>query len=176
MKQTRRMVLAALFMGMGLVLPFLTGQVPYIGKMLLPMHLPVLLCGMVCGWQYGLVVGVVMPLLRSALFSAPALYPTALLMAVELAAYGALVGLFYRAYKNKNWLTVYGSLIPAMMGGRLIKGVFQAILLGVGGDGFTVRAFVAGSFVNALPGILLQLVLVPMLMLAIIRREKHYTT
>ena len=47
------LILAALCMALGIVLPFFTGQIPQIGGMLLPMHLPVLLCGLLCGWQYG---------------------------------------------------------------------------------------------------------------------------
>ena len=86
---TRKLTLSALFLALGLVLPLITGQIPQIGKMLLPMHIPVLLCGMVCGWPYGLAVGAVMPLLRGLLFGMPVLYPTGIGMAFELAAYGA---------------------------------------------------------------------------------------
>ena len=71
---TRKLTLSALFLALGLVLPLITGQIPQIGKMLLPMHIPVLLCGMVCGWPYGLAVGAVMPLLRGLLFGMPVLY------------------------------------------------------------------------------------------------------
>ena len=83
---TRKLTLSALFLALGLVLPLITGQIPQIGKMLLPMHIPVLLCGMVCGWPYGLAVGAVMPLLRGLLFGMPVLYPTGIGMAFELAA------------------------------------------------------------------------------------------
>lgn len=65
------LVLSAMFMAIGLVLPFFTGQIPQIGSMLLPMHLPVLLCGLICGWQYGGVVGFVLPLLRYVMFGMP---------------------------------------------------------------------------------------------------------
>ena len=93
MKHTalKKLVLSALFMAIGLILPFFTGQIPAIGKMLLPMHIPVLLCGLICGWQYGLGVGFVLPLLRSLLFNFPAMYPNAVSMAFELALYGAVV-------------------------------------------------------------------------------------
>ena len=77
----KNLVLAAMFLAIGLVLPFFTGQIPAVGKMLLPMHIPVLLCGLICGWQYGLGVGFVLPLLRSLLFSFPAMYPNAISMA-----------------------------------------------------------------------------------------------
>ena len=93
--KTKRLVISALLLAAGLVLPFLTGGIPNFGRMLLPMHLPVLLCGFVCGWKWGLLVGFVTPLLRSVLFGMPPMVPTALAMAFELAAYGALAGVCY---------------------------------------------------------------------------------
>jgi thiamine transporter ThiT len=81
-----------MFVALGLILPFFTGQIPKVGSMMLPMHIPVLLCGLICGWKYGLMAGAVLPLLRSALFGMPPLFPTAAAMAFELAAYGFLSG------------------------------------------------------------------------------------
>ncbi len=161
----RKLVLAAMFLAIGLVLPFFTGQIPQIGKMLLPMHIPVLLCGLICGWQYGLVVGFVMPLMRSAIFVMPVMYPTAVGMAFELAAYGFLVGfLFFRA----RWQCIrslYRCMLAAMIGGRVVWGVVQTVLLGLKGNSFTIKAFIAGAFLEAIPGIILQLVLIPAIML-----------
>lgn len=85
--QIKQMILGALFVAIGLVLPFFTGQIPAVGRMLLPMHIPVLLCGLICGWKYGLAVGAVLPLTRSLLFGMPTLYPTAIAMTFELATY-----------------------------------------------------------------------------------------
>ena len=53
-KQIKNITLSAFFLALGLVLPFVTGQIPEIGTMLLPMHIPVLLCGFICGKEYGL--------------------------------------------------------------------------------------------------------------------------
>ena len=94
-KATRRLTLSAMFLALGLVLPFLTGQVPQIGNMLLPMHLPVFLCGLLCGWQYGAAVGFALPLLRSSLFALPVMFPAATAMAFELMTYGLVAGLLY---------------------------------------------------------------------------------
>ena len=95
MKQnnTKKLVYSALFLALALVLPFLTGQIQTFGQMLAPMHLPVLLCGFVCGPVWGLAVGAVAPLLRSLLFGMPPMFPTAVAMAFELAAYGLFTGL-----------------------------------------------------------------------------------
>ena len=119
---TRKLTLSALFLALGLVLPLITGQIPQIGKMLLPMHIPVLLCGMVCGWPYGLAVGAVMPLLRGLLFGMPVLYPTGIGMAFELAAYGAVIGLLYAKLNKRGVAGVYMALVPAMLAGRAVWG------------------------------------------------------
>ena len=147
---TRKLTLSALFLALGLVLPLITGQIPQIGKMLLPMHIPVLLCGMVCGWPYGLAVGAVMPLLRGLLFGMPVLYPTGIGMAFELAAYGAVIGLLYAKLNKRGVAGVYMALVSAMLAGRAVWGVAQTVLLGLGGNGFTMQMFIAGAFATAL--------------------------
>lgn len=160
-QSVKKIVLSAMFISIGIVLPFLTGQIQYIGKMLLPMHIPVLLCAFICGWQYGLAVGFITPILRSFLFGMPLLYPSAIAMAFEMATYGLVVGLLYRCFQKKRLLSIYVSLLVAMISGRIVWGIIQLILLGFGANGFTLQAFIAGAVTNALPGILLQLILVP---------------
>ena len=162
-KQIQNMVLSALLLALGLVLPFLIGQIPEIGSALLPMHIPVLICGFICGWQWGLVVGFIMPLLRFLLFSLPPIYPTGIAMAFELAAYGAISGLMYSLFK-KNTINIYISLMTAMLFGRVIWGIARVILLGFSDTQvFTWAIFLTGAFINAIPGIILQLVLVPLI-------------
>lgn len=162
----KRLVFSALCLAAAFVLPFLTGQIPEFGQMLLPMHLPVLLCGLLCGWQWGLGVGALAPLLRSAILGMPPPYPTAIAMAVELATYGMVAGLCVKWLPKKTW-SLYVSLIAAMLVGRLVWGGVMTIL--VGPSGFSFAAFLAGAFLTAWPGILLQLILLPPLTLALRR-------
>lgn len=164
---TKNIVLSAIFLAIGLVLPFFTAQIPQIGQMLLPMHIPVLLCGFVCGWQSGAVVGFVLPLLRSAIFGMPVFFPAATGMAFELMTYGLAAGLLYSLSKWKCLLALYRSLVIAMLAGRAVWGVVQTIQLGVFGSGFSVQMFLAGAFINAIPGIIAQLILIPVIMLAL---------
>ena len=166
---TQNFVLAAMFMALGLVLPFLTGQIQQIGNMLLPMHLPVLVCGLICGWQYGAVVGFVLPLLRFALFGIPPLYPMGISMAFELAAYGFLVGWLYSHSRWQCIISLYRCLLAAMVGGRLVWGAVRVLLSGVAGQAFTWEMFLSGALLTAIPGIVLQLTLIPALMLALDR-------
>lgn len=173
MKSTslKNLVLSAMFLAIGFVLPFFTGQIPAVGKMLLPMHIPVLLCGLICGWQYGLGVGFLLPLLRSLLFSMPVMYPTAAAMAFELAAYGAVVGILYAHSKWQCVKALYKCLIPAMLAGRLVWGGVMFLMMGLGGSAFTFDAFLAGSVLNAVPGIVLQLILIPAVMVLLDRTK-----
>jgi riboflavin transporter FmnP len=162
----RRMVLAALLLALGLVLPFVTGQIPEIGNMLLPMHLPVLICGLVCGWKWGAAVGFVLPLMRSLLFQMPPLLPTmrtggALCMAFELMTYGLAAGLLYRMLKKHRW-GLMASLVGAMLIGRVVWALASVVIYRLFADfSFDFELFLTGGFVAAWPGILVQLVVVP---------------
>lgn len=167
-KALKNLVLTALFLAIGLVLPLLTGQIKEIGNMLLPMHLPVFLCAFICGWEYATPMAFVLPVMRSLIFGMPPIYPTALAMAFELAAYAFVAGfIYYKLVKKQNIVTLYVSLIVAMIVGRAVWGVAQFILLSIKGDKFTFAAFLAGAFTKAFPGIIVQLVLIPIIMLAL---------
>lgn len=165
----KNMTLSAMFLAIGLVLPLFTGQIPQIGSMLLPMHIPVFLCGLICGWQYGAVVGFVLPLLRYTIFGMPVLFPTGIAMSMELLTYGLVSGLLYGISRWQCIVALYRCMIAAMLAGRVVWGIAQTFLLGVWGDGFTWQMFMAGAFLNAIPGIVLQLVLIPAIMVALNR-------
>ena len=162
----RNVVLAALFLALAFVLPMLTGHVPQIGAMLCPMHFPVLLAGFVLGGPWGLAVGFIAPLLRSVLFGMPPLFPTAVSMAFELATYGFVSGVVYRKVKHTLPMT-YATLLTAMVAGRIVWGVVRFVLAGLTGSSFPFSAFLAGALLNALPGIIAQLILIPLILTAL---------
>ena len=166
--QVRRMTYAALYLAIAMVLPFVTGQIPEIGAMLCPMHIPVLLCGFMCGLPWGLAVGFVSPLLRSVLFGMPVMFPSAVAMAFELAVYGGVSGLLWRLMPNNRW-TTYAVLLISMTAGRVVWGTARLFLAGLSGDSFTRAAFLAGAVTNAIPGIILQIVLIPILVMTMER-------
>lgn len=166
--QVRRLTYAALYLAIAMVLPFVTGQIPEIGAALCPMHIPALLCGFMCGWPWGLAVGFIAPLLRSVLFGMPALIPSAVAMAFELAVYGAMSGLLYAILPRKPWIT-YAVLVISMIAGRIVWGIARVILAGMTGSSFTWALFISGAVTNAIPGIILHLVLIPVLVMAMER-------
>ena len=159
-----KMILSAFFLALAYVMPFLTGQIPEIGSMLCPLHIPVLLCGFICGWPWGLAVGFFAPLLRSFMLGAPMLFPKAICMAFELATYGAVTGFMHKLLPRKKPY-IYCSLLTAMLVGRIVWGVAMFICLGINGNSFTFAAFLAGAFTNAIPGIIIQLVLIPIIVM-----------
>ena len=163
---TLRLTYAAACLALCMVLPFLTGQIPEIGSALCPMHIPVLLAGFLCGPWWALVVGAVAPLLRFALFGMPPLFPTGTAMCFELAAYGLVSGILCRKLPKKA-VNVYLALITAMLAGRLVWGIVMVVLMGLSGSAFTWAAFMAGAFVNAVPGIIVHILLIPIIVLAL---------
>ncbi|WP_440896726.1 ECF transporter S component [Amphibacillus sp. Q70] len=158
-QQTKRLVFVSLCIAIGLLLPQLVNILPMArpGAILLPMHIPVLICGYIVGWRYGLLAGLILPLLAFFLTGMPPLFPIGVSMMIELGAYGLLTGLLYKVTDGK----IFVSLIGAMIGGRVVYGIANSILFGVADMSFGMEAFVAGAFVTALPGIIIQLLLIP---------------
>ena len=96
----------------------------------------------------------------------PQFYPNAVGMMFELAVYGLVTGLLYERLKDKKG-GIFVTLIAAMLSGRIVWGLIRALLSVAAGGAFTLELFMAGAFVEALPGIILQLVLIPIIVFAL---------
>lgn len=166
------LALSSMFLALAFVMPFLTGQIPQIGAMLCPMHIPVILCGYICGAPWGLAVGFIAPLLRSFTLGMPPLFPTAFSMAFEFAVYGFMSGFLYRKL-HKNKVNIYISLVASMIAGRLVWGVVQLCCVGFDISKFSLSAFWTGAVVNAIPGVIIQLVLIPVLVMVLEKANKQ---
>lgn len=162
----KKMTLSAMFLALAFVMPFITGQIPQVGSMLCPMHIPVILCGFLCGAPWGLVVGAIAPLLRSVVLGMPPMFPTAFCMAFELATYGFVSG-FLHGKLPKGKMYVYVELIGSMVIGRIVWGIVMFCCMGLDSSKFGLDKFMAGAVLNAVPGIILQLVLIPVLVIAL---------
>ena len=159
-------VLSGLFLALCFVLPFVTGQIPQVGNLLSPMHIPVFLCAFICGTPYAMLVGFIAPLLRGLTLGFPPFPMTAVPMAFELCAYGLFAGLFYKMLPKKAW-SIYVALILAMILGCVVGGVAKAVVMMISGSAYSLEAFFTAYFINAWPGIVLHLVLVPAIILAL---------
>ena len=162
MNQVKRMMVTALLMACGVVLPMMLHSIPNAGRILLPMHIPVLLCGLYCGGLYGLICGVFTPLLSFMMTSMPG--PGYLLpMMVELAVYGLVSGIMMdRVHSVKGTKKVLLCLVIAMLAGRIVYGLMNALVLRAGQ--YSIAMWVSASFVTAAPGIAAQLILIPLIM------------
>ncbi|MCL2544341.1 MAG: ECF transporter S component [Clostridia bacterium] len=164
MLDTKKMVFTAMLIALGVVLPVAFHSVPDAGRVFLPMHIPVLLCGILCGFPYGLVCGIITPLLSSLVNGRPqgAMLPS---MLCELAAYGGVAALLMHLVRTKNtYVRIYASLVGAMLAGRIVYGIVNAVLFRMGD--YSLQGWMTSSFVTALPGIAIQLVLIPALLFA----------
>lgn len=162
----QKLVYAALCLALAIVLPFLTGQIKDFSKIFSPMHLPVMLCGLLCSWQYGLAVGLIAPILRSLCFGMPVMFPDAVCMAAELGTYGLITGLGRKILPKKIGYT-YITLVFAMLCGRLILCLAKLAVAGLTDGSFALAMFWSSSVLKTVPGMILQLVLLPLILLAL---------
>ena len=168
MSRIKKLVLTAVCSALCVIVPMAFHAIPNAGQVFLPMHIPVLLCGMLCSWPYGLACGLIGPALSSLItgMPLPAVLPG---MLVECAVYGCASGVLLRYIRTgKLYADLYLSLVPAMLLGRVISGIVKGLILT---PGLSLSAWATASFVTALPGIAIQLVLVPALLLGLERAK-----
>jgi hypothetical protein len=161
------MATTAICAAMCVVLPLAFHAIPNAGTILLPMHIPVLLCGLVCSWPYGLVCGLLGPFLSSFTGMPPmAVLPG---MMVECGVYGMVSGLMMKyARTGKPTADLYISMGTAMVLGRVVAGFAKALIFTPGTPAF---AWVTTSLVTGIPGIIIQLVVMPLLITALTRAK-----
>lgn len=167
MTRSKQLVFAGLCAAIGVALPLAFHTIPNAGSIFLPMHIPVLICGFLCGPAYGLLCGIVTPIVSSLATGMP---PAAILpgMVCELATYGLMTGLLFRLLRGRaRGARIYLTLIGAMLCGRLVSGALNALIFRAGK--YSLQVWLTASFVTALPGIILQLALIPVLLLALER-------
>ncbi len=154
------LLLSALFLALGVAFPFLTGQIPQIGSMLLPMHIPIFLAGFLCDRRYCVPMAFILPLLRSFLFARPNFYPEAIAIAAELATYAFITSVVYNRLKKRP-AAVYLSMAAAMLMGRVVRCLAQMALLGLRGNFLSLSVFFGSVVIAGIPGIIIQLIFIP---------------
>ena len=167
MSYVKRSVITAACIALCVVLPMAFHTIQNAGSIFCPMHIPVLLCGLICGWPFGLLCGLFGPLLSSLMTGMP---PVAYLpaMMVELAVYGFITGIMMRVLHTKKlYVDLYASLLIAMLAGRLIAGSARALVFAAGS--YSMTAWISGYFVTSFPGIVIQLVLIPTIVFALMQ-------
>lgn len=165
MSSIKKMVITALFIALGIVLPLAFHAIPNAGLILLPMHIPILLCGIICGFPYGLACGLITPALASLLTGMPPVFILPAMLC-ELATYGLISSLLIKYVRLKNIYTrIYVALIGAMLIGRVIFGALNALIFSAGE--YTMEIWLSAAFVTALPGIAIQIVIIPVIIIVL---------
>ncbi len=167
MSVVKRSILTAVCIALCIVLPQAFHTIPNAGSIWSPIHIPVLLCGLICGWPFGLLCGLAGPALSSLFTGMP---PAAHLlpMLVELPVYGIVCGLMMKVVRTRRlYADLYISLVTAMVLGRVVAGISKALIFAPGAT--TMITWATGYFVTALPGILLQLALLPTIVFALMQ-------
>lgn len=169
MNRTKKLTITAIMIALCVILPMAFHMIQNAGSIYLPMHIPVLLCGLVVGPVYGLVCGLIGPVLSMLItgMPGPAYLPQ---MMIELAIYGLVTGLLMKVVKTKNTtLDLYISLIGAMLVGRIIAGILQALIFKANAYGMSM--WVTSYFITGLPGIIIQLILIPLVYNALLKAK-----
>lgn len=164
------LLVTAILLSIGLVLPFLTGQVQVLGQAISPLHIPVFICGLCCGWRWGMVLGMVLPLLRSAIFGMPPLVPMAIPMTFELAIYGAVCGLLYPRFRRQPLrpiLAMMLAMLVAKVPGCIVGGAIKAIVMGLQGNPYSFQSFLTGYVTTTVVGTILHFLLIPAIVTAL---------
>ncbi len=173
-KNIKKLSLAAMFLALGIILPFFTGQIPQIGSALLPMHIPVFLCAFICGYKYATPIAFILPLFRTFVFGVPNFYPESISIAFELAVYAFTSGLIYEKLNKKNIVSIYKSLVISMILGRVARIVIQLSLLGIAETPFTLGTLLTGIVIRGIPGIVLQMIIIPLIISIYSTTQKTY--
>lgn len=168
---TKKIIYTAVCIAIGIILPQVFHLIPIsnVGSVLLPMHIPVLICGFICGYKYGAICGLILPFLSSILTGMPPLFPIGVSMMAELATYGVLTGILYEVTKGK----IFTSLLIAMLGGRIILGISNTLFMGLANMPYSIETFIVGSFVTALPGLIIQVMIIPPIIFALKKTYLH---
>ncbi len=174
-ENNKRLVISGLLLALGLILPYMLAHGLGInGNVLLPMHIPVFLCGFLCGWKYAGILGFTLPYINGVLTGMPALYPTAILMSLELTVYGLISGLlYYKTPLRKYKLGMYPAMLSAMVAGRAVYGLSMRLFLHF--DSSLKAATVLASLISGIPGIIVQLIVVPTISMTVLNypRNRH---
>ncbi len=174
-KAIKQLTASAMLLAAGVLLPqiFHLAGGAAVGKIFLPMHIPVIICGFICGPLWGAAVGFICPVISSAMTGMPQMFPTGFSQMGELAVYGLAAGIMYKLIMKTRWETVniYASLAVSMVLGRIVSGVIKLFLLMGTANPLTWNAFISAALLVSWPGIVIQLVFIPILV-GVLKKSK----
>lgn len=159
-KQSKQITTSGLLIATGIILPMIFHTFALGGQIFLPMHIPILLGGFLLTPLFAVLVGCATPVLSWLLTGMPPLFPGSIHMLFELAVYAFVVSYLY----HRRGTPLYLTLIVGMLAGRAAAGIVNYVMLtSFFAGAFSIKAFLTAMFVTALPGIALQLVMIPIM-------------
>ncbi len=165
---TKRLVIAGLLLAIGIIVPTIFHTTGLPGTTFLPMHIPVLIGGFLLPPHLAALLGMLTPVLNFLITGMPVLFPMVVIMIFELGTYGFVASILYRKLKIPSII----SLIFSMIVGRIMVGVVVFILAAFFSIQLDPMTFIIGGVTTGLPGVIIQLVLIPTLIYSIVK----YTT
>ncbi|MGI6574388.1 MAG: ECF transporter S component [bacterium] len=154
------LISGGLLVALGVLLPMTVHITGVGGTILLPMHIPIFFAGVILGPSLAVLVGVLTPIISTLLTGMPPVAPMPMLqlMIVELAVYGWAMGYLCRILRLNIWLALLG----AMIAGRIALGLAVVVIapLFIAAP-INPIVYLQGAIVTGLPGIILQLLIVP---------------
>lgn len=161
--KTRKVVVSGLLIAIGVFLPIIFHSLSMGGQIFLPMHIPVLIGGMILGPLYGGLVGVITPILSSFFTGMPPAFPMLPIMIFELGTYGLTSGYISKQFPKR----IFFPLLAAMFDGRISAGLVVFVLSRFFGANIKPLIFLKGAIITGLPGILIQLIIIPPIVIAL---------
>lgn len=165
---SKRLVIAGLLLAIGIILPMIFHATGIEETIFLPMHIPVLIGGFLLPPYLALLLGMLTPLLNSLIGGMSPLFPIVVIMILELGIYGLIASIMYRRLELPSII----SLIISMIAGRVMAGLVVFILAAFFGIQMDPMVFIIDEVTAGLPGIIIQLILIPSIIQGIVK----YTT
>lgn len=160
---TKDMVMAGLLLAIAVIVPSIFHNTGMPGKVFLPMHIPVLLGGFLLPPSLAFILGAVTPVINFLVTGMPPIFPTGIIMVFELGFYGLIASLLYRSLRLPSLI----SLIISMIIGRIVAGGVAYILLILFKIEIDPILSVKLGLITGIPGIIIQLILIPVLIYGI---------
>jgi len=161
----RGMVTSAAMAALGILLPIAFHAVG-LGSKFMPMVLVLMLNGFLSPLPWAMLTGAVVPIASGLMTGMPPLYPPyCLVMSPEMAMVSGLAAALYRLSKRRIW----PALVTAIVFDRVASIALTYAL--AGRFGLPPRIVSIASFAQGLPGIALQLTVIPLTVSALARRR-----
>ena len=155
-KQNRNVRLSIALSLLGVIFSYVFHNVGGLGRVFLPMHVFVMIGAYILSPFYAISIAALIPIMSSIITGMPIIYPILPILIVELFTYTLIIV----SLKKKG---LYLSFILAMIGGRVAATFTVLLLVEIMGLGMHPIRYIESSIITGLPGIIFQIIIIPMI-------------